>query len=313
PLLAITMTPAMLGLLPIAGGALLSAPIVDSIGGSLGLDGSKKLFVNVWYRHVIFLFYPLSTMLILASALGGVDLWILVVRQIPVALVMMGIGLIPMLNSKNRLSKVEELNEGIHKRKLFNTFTPLIISIALALILNPLDKLGLPLYRISMVIGISIGMVTFIVLNNVSKLVFIQVIKDRRVWELPLATYGAMLLRRAFLMLDLKSLSSILASSSIPIDIILIAIPSIIALATGVVSTGLVLSIPLLANLTPLTPASVSLIYVSSFLSYLGSPLHLCYVYTAQYLRIPLTKGYRYLAPSILVALAIAYLIYRLF
>jgi len=72
--LAITVVPGVIGLLPVPGGALMSAPIVDSLGSMLGLTRDKKLFVNVWYRHVIVYVYPLNSVIILASAVTGVSL-----------------------------------------------------------------------------------------------------------------------------------------------------------------------------------------------------------------------------------------------
>ncbi|MEM3491179.1 MAG: DUF401 family protein, partial [Fervidicoccaceae archaeon] len=42
------LIPSVLGLLPIAGGALMSAPIVGAIGENLGMSNELMIFLNVW-------------------------------------------------------------------------------------------------------------------------------------------------------------------------------------------------------------------------------------------------------------------------
>jgi hypothetical protein len=49
-----------------------------------------------------------------------------------------------------------------------------------------------------------------------------------------------------------------------------------------------------------------SLIYASAFIGYIASPLHLCYVYTAEYYKIPLIEGYKYMIPATIASLAVA-------
>jgi hypothetical protein len=46
---ALMVSPALFGLLPVAGGALMSAPIVDQIDPAL--DSNRKVAINVWYRQ----------------------------------------------------------------------------------------------------------------------------------------------------------------------------------------------------------------------------------------------------------------------
>ena len=63
--------PAFFGLLPVPGGALMSAPIVDQIDKDL--PPNKKIAINVWYRHALLLIYPISPILIIGSFLTGIS------------------------------------------------------------------------------------------------------------------------------------------------------------------------------------------------------------------------------------------------
>ncbi|MCX8162278.1 MAG: DUF401 family protein, partial [Candidatus Bathyarchaeota archaeon] len=90
----LAILPAIMGSLPMPGGALLSAPMIEDTAGKLGLDSDEKSFVNVWFRHWNFFVYPLSSAIILASTLSGVSLHELIAVQIPIVLLYVGIGYI---------------------------------------------------------------------------------------------------------------------------------------------------------------------------------------------------------------------------
>ena len=57
--IVIAALPALVGLLPMVGGAMFSAPMVDEVGNRLGVDSGRKTFVNYWFRHVWEPFFPL--------------------------------------------------------------------------------------------------------------------------------------------------------------------------------------------------------------------------------------------------------------
>ena len=54
-------SPALMGLLPIPGGALLSAPMLIRAG--YDISGESYAAINVWFRHILILIYPLGALL----------------------------------------------------------------------------------------------------------------------------------------------------------------------------------------------------------------------------------------------------------
>ena len=48
----IALLPALIGLLPIVGGALVSAPMVVAGSDELRLSAERRTFINYWFRHV---------------------------------------------------------------------------------------------------------------------------------------------------------------------------------------------------------------------------------------------------------------------
>ena len=67
----ITMLPAMIGLVPIVGGALVSAPMVVEGSDELGLSPERRTFVNYWFRHLWEYVVPTYPGLILAATMLG--------------------------------------------------------------------------------------------------------------------------------------------------------------------------------------------------------------------------------------------------
>ncbi len=310
PIAVITMVPAILGLLPVAGGALMSAPIVDRVGDTIELDKARKLFVNVWFRHVIFLIYPISTPLIMAALLSGADLWSLIARQIPVAAAMAFIGIAIGIPRTRTSTKVAKQRVGFSK--LLKCFAPMLSAIAISLALSSfIDyRLPIPLGRVSMVVGLAIGIVLNLALLSSRKLKdLIHALKSRTVIELVLAAYGAMLLRRAFILAEIGNVAASIARH-IPPLMIVVAVPMLFAFITGSSTSGIALSFPMLRELVSMDPASASLAYVSAYLGYIGSPLHLCYIYTAQYLGIDYAEGYRYMAPATILTVVTTIMLY---
>ncbi|MBY9021180.1 MAG: DUF401 family protein, partial [Candidatus Lokiarchaeota archaeon] len=119
---SLMMIPALFGLLPVPGGALMSAPIVQQIDSEE--DANIKVSINVWYRHMLIMVYPLSSALIIASKLTNINLYILVVGLIPVLIVMWLIGYIMLVRN---VSPFTEQGERDLKRA-FRNLLPILIA-----------------------------------------------------------------------------------------------------------------------------------------------------------------------------------------
>ena len=60
--------PAMIGILIIPGGALLSAPFVNNIGEEMKIRPSRRAAINLVFRHLAMFLLPYSTSLLVVSA-----------------------------------------------------------------------------------------------------------------------------------------------------------------------------------------------------------------------------------------------------
>ncbi len=65
--------PALIGMLPMPGGAIFSAPLVDSVDDNDELFSSEKAAVNYWFRHIWEYWWPMYPGVILAVKYSGLS------------------------------------------------------------------------------------------------------------------------------------------------------------------------------------------------------------------------------------------------
>lgn len=302
--LIVSLLPAVIGLLPVAGAALMSAPMVEAEADKLGLDESKKTYINIWFRHAILPIYPISQFLILTIALTGTSIDSLIARQALVVAVMIIIGYFIGLR-KTKVTKnadpETELNQKANLKELLYSFLPIIITIILATL------------NVNIAISTLVGVITLLAITKTKLTAFKKILKNRTVWEVTLAAFSALLLRNVTLASGASQiLGSALANTNLNEIVILSVVPAVLGFLLGSPAGAMALSVSILAETVTFIPKNVSLIYISAYLGYLGAPTHLCLVFTAQYFRISITKSYKYLIPSIIVSIIAALITYLL-
>jgi len=145
----------------------------------------------------------------------------------------------------------------------------------------------------------------------VSLIKFLIALRSDRVTNMVLSSFGAMLIYYAMMSTGVSSsIGAIISSSKFPVVITEILLPSTMSLISGSPIVGVTSSVPLLAGLKTFSLGDASLIYLSAFLSYVASPVHLCLVFTVQYFKESLFRVYKYLIPAIMLAFAIAIFYY---
>jgi integral membrane protein (TIGR00529 family) len=84
--------PALIGLLPMPGGALFSAPMVETAVAGCSLTQDRKTAVNYWFRHIWEFWWPLYPGVVLAVGLLQVELWRFILIQAPLTLISIAAG-----------------------------------------------------------------------------------------------------------------------------------------------------------------------------------------------------------------------------
>ena len=312
PCIVSMLVPAVLGLLPVPGGALMSAPVVDKMGEYIGLSRARRAFVNVWFRHVIFIVYPLSTVLVMTAVMTGNSIWDIVLIQIPVALAMIVVGYFIGFPRKKQYSGSAPIAGKRDNKALAKTMLPILVTITIAVSTSwILDyRLPIPVGRLSMIVGVLTGIILLASTARLSLNRFTKVLISREPVELALIGFTAMYMRSVFESIDLSCVTAYLSTANT--WVLLVSVPMFFSLAVGIVSSGVALSISILGAIVELNVKNASLIYLSAFMGYLGSPLHLCYIYTVKYMKTTLIEGYKYLVPAIALTMLITLPLYSI-
>jgi integral membrane protein (TIGR00529 family) len=302
PRLTASMLPAIIGLLPVPGGALMSAPLLEGEAEKLGWTNEAKTYVNVWFRHVIFPIYPMSQVLILIAALTGASITSIVLRQIPVVTAMIIIGYFAVLRTPplQTEQKRERTRTYSNLKTFLVAFSPVILMIVIVIAFN-----------IDVAIAAFIGILFLLLITRPSSDVLWKSVSNKGVYSVALAAYGAMLLRNATIASGASNiLGQILATSNVHSAILLSSVPAALSFLIGSPAGGIAVSVPIIAGTVSFSAGAVSLLYISAYLGYLGAPTHLCLVLTADYFKCRLNRLYRLLLPSVAVTFAVSFIIY---
>ncbi len=305
PKLVVSMLPAVIGLLPVPGGALMSAPMVETEANKLNLKEDKKTYVNVWFRHVIFPVYPMSQVLILTAALTETSLTTLILSQIPVVTVMVIIGYFIGLQ-KSSITNIQQncrKENYMNLRTLFLMFSPILTMILVVVF-----------FKVDVSIAAFIGVALLAIVKRPSLSVLRNVFGNKTLYMISLAAFGAMLLRSVTMASGVsESVGEILSSGNVNSVVLLSFLPAVLGFLVGSPSGGISISVPMLASTLNFTSKAASLLYISAYFGYLGAPTHLCLVLTADYFKCSLNKMYKYMIPSLAISFATALLVYIFF
>lgn len=305
PKFIVMMLPAIVGLLPVPGGALMSAPLVEKEAENLGLKEEEKTYLNVWFRHIIFPVYPMSQVLILAAALTATSMASIIVSQIPVVVAMTLTGYFAVLRKPKTLPPSNDgiIQEMSFRRNLTNfavSFSPILAMI-----------LTVALFRLEVYLAALVGILLLILITKPSWKILAKTVSNVTAYKVALAAYGAMLLRSATIASGASEfLGHAITAWNLGGAALLLTLPAALSFLVGSPSGGLAIGIPILAGTFSFDSSSASLLYISAYLGYLAAPTHLCLALTADYFKCPLSKMYRILAPSLAVAFAVSFLVF---
>jgi integral membrane protein (TIGR00529 family) len=317
PKIVLSTLPAIIGFLPVAGGALMSAPIVDAEAEKLKLKPEKKAYVNLWFRHTIFPVYPLSQVLIVTAALTGTPLFSIILLQIPTVIVMVIVGfLVGFRKTQVRTEKAEIKGNGAASSAEFKefivAFSPILTTIIVAVLLNALGY-GFSQQGFDVLTATFVGLAVLAIISSSTLKVLVKPLKGLGIYGVTLAVYGAFLLRNVIKAAGISEIfRPLISNGSVDITILLTAIPMALGFLTGSPSGAIAIGASILTGFLTFTPKTAALLYISAYLGYVVAPTHLCFTFTADYFKSSLGKIYKYVIPSFIVTFATALTVYFL-
>ena len=304
----VALLPAMIGLMPIVGGALVSAPLVVEASDTLKLSPERKTLLNYWFRHIWEYFLPTYPGVILAAALLDVSLRAIAAYHFPLTLAAIVGGI---FFGFRGVEKGEERRGGTGRwagiAGVFSSLFPLLVVLFLVIVLRVelayalMVAIGIELLRSR---GVWREVKGIIVRTGTSAQVLISVVMVIYFKQMLEATQAV------------DSLHTGLCQLGIPPLVLLIVLPFSIGLMTGLTIAFVGVAFPILL---PIIKGGDNLLvylmlaYASGYCGVLLSPLHLCLVLTKDYFKAELRRVYRLLLAPVGVVWGVALLIFSLF
>lgn len=322
--------PALIGLLPMPGGALFSAPMVETVLSNRSINGERKTAVNYWFRHLWEYWWPLYPGVVLAVALLEVETWRFMLIMAPMTLVMVMVGIVFILRPLGKVSIYQK--QGVSwagiKEFLWEIIPILIvvfIIMALAGLTGLLSYIGFDLKipgAISILPGLIASIIWVCIVNHISFRRFLSSVIDRNI--LPMLFLIAAIMIFKGIMMDSNAVLETrneLIAYKIPIILIILIMPFFSGLITGIAIGFVGLSFPLIIPLFPTSNlfdylSYAALAYTFGYIGMMISPVHLCLLLTKDYFKASLLGSYRYLImPSLTVMITgvVIFLISRTF
>lgn len=305
PKLALHFIPAIIGLVPMPGGALVSATATRDLVKRMGLSPERGTFINYWFRHIWEFSLPLYPAIIITSVLLSVPMSFVVARLSPMTVLTVASGAVLSYLMLKNTRKVKGKPSGNLAYKFLKASWPILL-------LVPMVLLGLE------------AMIAFPVT------LLLLVLQQRAKWpelrkafkygldpKILFLLYSVMLYKSAIeLSGAAQAVFSDMQAVGAPALVILIALPLIMGLATGLsiafAGVALPLLVPYFTSGSGINSSALILAYVSGMIGLLLSPLHLCLILSTEYFKANLAKVYQYVLPPSLLLEAIAVIIYLL-
>ncbi len=301
--------PGLIGLLTVPGGAIMSAPMVGQLGDGVGISPERKTSINLVYRHIWYLIFPMLSSVILAARLADVTPVQLVAWNSPV----MVTGLVA-----SWYFLLRQVPSGEQKAKYSNgnllRFFVTVMPIVVVLVLFPGFDVWFPA---ALAVGIVLALVNMPEGEGAlpARLAVTGWQRAKTMlWpgfkpEMIIVVLGIMIYKE---MLEASQIVTVFAGDlvawGIPLWLLLLVLPFAIGMVTGAHSAAVAIVLPMFLPLVSESGymAGLSLMYVSGTLGYLISPIHLCLILTREFYKSLLSRVYHLVLPVVAVMMATA-------
>jgi integral membrane protein (TIGR00529 family) len=300
PRVTLATLPAIIGLLPMPGGALFSAPMVEASAAGTPLSAEDKALVNYWYRHVWECVCPIYGSVILCAHLIHREVKVVSLALLPIAVAAIVAGLGFLGERSPRM-----MDNGSRRRAALGAITGLLPLIILFAIYGATPA-SLPLAAAA---GLLFAAAWHLLSGHVGAGELVKVIFTRpAVLEMTVMGFGALIFAAMMARSGaIDGISSLFVSMGLPLMVLAIAMPFAVAFFSGMTIVYVSTTFPLLLGFPGVRECPlpvIALAFAAGFCGMLVSPLHSCLVVSTRYFRADLMGPIRRMIVPCFVILA---------
>lgn len=314
PHLNLVIFPALIGLLPMPGGAIFSAPMVKNLGASHKLSGALLSYINYWFRHIWEYWWPLYPGILLTTALAGIDLWRLVVFSMPLTIVAVIAGYWPLRGSAINGEAVETPTPlGPFLKELAPIIFVIVFGLGLGVAFSALmpPAGGSVAKELGLIAALLAAIVWVWRQNRMPSRACLAILTQPALIKMIYMVAGILIFKGIIEDSGAVSrLSREMLDWQIPLIPIAMLLPFIVGLVGGITIAFVGATFPILVSLVhSLGQADLMLPYmmlalVCGFAGVLVSPLHLCLLLSNEYFETTLSQVYLCLRVPVLALVA---------
>ena len=297
--------PAIIGVLPSAGGARFSAPMVGQATEGMSYGAEEKVFINFWFRHIWEFSLPLYPALIIAVKISGFSMSQILIWLCPFSVIWAFLGYWHMWGPYKKVKQgADHPHSGAAtgsalKMLIANTW-PLWFTVALVFC------------RVPMAITLGIVICSLIIQKRYSLRYVLKTLTEPLTLRIVFLIWGMMTFKDVLTLSGaVNQVSTSISALGIPVLAIVVIMPFMLGLMTGMVQASIGITFPLVMSIIQPSPAYVMLAYVSGAVGVMISPLHLCLVLTIEYFKADFAKAYKPLVLPSLVMVVLALVVFK--
>jgi integral membrane protein (TIGR00529 family) len=297
----LALLPMLIGLLPVVGGAMFSAPMVEETSQGLKLSRERRTFVNYWFRHTWETIFPLYPSLILAAGLMGLPPRTLTATQWPLFLAALGGGILFGLLGVRRANPTR--GDRPARRAtwtlLIKSIWPIVLVLGLALLLG-----------VDLILSLLLTVAILLLVHRQGPRRLLDMLRHMP-WSTAPVIVGTMIFRRVLETTNAVEVASeALAALGVPVPVVVFAVPMTAGLLTGLAVGGFAIGLPIVLPLCgpDLVGSGYGLLaFAGGYVGLLLSPVHLCLTLTRVYFKAEWGRLYRHIVPAALLLTGVAF------
>ncbi len=292
---SLVLSPALIGMLPVPGGALLSSPLVEGVGQRIA--GRTKAAVNVWFRHALFMVYPLDPTLIMSARIAGLGVYSVIPYLLPGFIAMTVVGWVFLMRDvEGKIAYPDPFSA----RDLLPPLGIILLAPFLDFLLPKVFALRITEWSTLLAVSCSLGLA--LLLSRLPWREILQTIRSVSPWDFTLMIMAMFLFFQVF---QTSGLPEAMASLTLS-EPLLCMITFLLGVLTGRVYLPTSVVVPTYVRMlgsSTMHPHLFALVFFSAILGYLVSPVHPCVSVSLEYFDTSISDYLRTMALPVLVAL----------
>jgi integral membrane protein (TIGR00529 family) len=305
PRLNLVIFPALIGLLPMPGGAVFSAPMVKELGVGSKLSDAQLSFVNYWFRHIWEYWWPLYPGILLTTVITEISLLTIIVIMCPFTVIALWLGY-RALKSPDNFRKIKTNNQKAPLGPFIKELVPILVVIfpglGMGILISKLFSGFLISKEIGLIMALCLAIAWVWYQNGTSKKQIGLMLTHPQLFKVMYMIAGILIFKG--ILADSHAAAAVsqeLMQVHIPLALIAVSLPLLVGMSSGITIAFLGSTLPILVPLiqslgeAQFLPAYVMLIIASGFAGVMLSPLHLCFLLSNEYFAVPIGSVYRYI------------------